>query len=88
MSFNDVKDVAYVQQDDLYNRKIQPVEAPGEEIGIDLERSVLNNIIDKDNEELYEIIKSAGYSKCVDKLINAAKKQGGADNITAVCITR
>ena len=27
MSFNDVKDVAYVQQDDLYNRKIQPVEA-------------------------------------------------------------
>lgn len=46
MNFDDVKDVAYVPQDDLYNKKIQPVEAPGEEIGIDLERSVLNNIID------------------------------------------
>ena len=40
------------------------------------------------NGELYEMIKSAGYSKCVDKLINAAKKEGGADNITVVCITR
>ena len=40
------------------------------------------------NEEIYNIIKNAGYSKCVDKLINAAKKAGGADNITVVCITR
>ena len=40
------------------------------------------------NEQLFEMIKSAGYSKCVDKLINAAKKEGGADNITVVCITR
>ena len=40
------------------------------------------------NNELYEMIKSVGYSKCTDKLINAAKKAGGADNITVVCITR
>ncbi len=40
------------------------------------------------NDEIFEIIKSAGYSKCADKLINAAKKAGGADNITVVCITR
>ena len=40
------------------------------------------------NDQLFEMIKSAGYSKCVDKLINAAKKEGGADNITVVCITK
>lgn len=38
--------------------------------------------------ELLDMIKSAGYGKCVDKLINAAKKAGGADNVTVVCITR
>lgn len=40
------------------------------------------------NEELDEMIKSSGYAKCTDKLIAAAKKEGGADNITVVCITR
>ena len=40
------------------------------------------------NDQLFEMIKTAGYSKCVDKLISAAKKEGGADNITVVCITR
>ena len=40
------------------------------------------------NGELFDMIKSAGYGKCVDKLINAAKKAGGADNITVVCISR
>ena len=38
--------------------------------------------------ELYDMVKSAGYGKCVDKLVNAAKKAGGADNITVVCISR
>ena len=46
MNFDDVKDVAIQQQDDLYNKKIQPIEAPGEEIGMDLSHSVLNNIVD------------------------------------------
>ncbi len=40
------------------------------------------------NEDLGEMVKAAGYNKCVDKLIAAAKKEGGADNITVVCITR
>lgn len=40
------------------------------------------------NGELFNMIKNAGYNKCVDKLIAAAKKAGGADNITVVCITR
>ncbi len=40
------------------------------------------------NQELGEMVKTAGYQKCVDKLISAAKKEGGADNITVVCITR
>jgi serine/threonine protein phosphatase PrpC len=38
------------------------------------------------NDELFAMIKSAGYSKCAEKLIGAAKKAGGADNITVVCI--
>lgn len=36
--------------------------------------------------EMYGIIKTAGYAKCVDKLTAAALKAGGEDNITAVCI--
>ncbi len=37
--------------------------------------------------ELFEIIRNAGYGKCVERLISAAKKAGGADNITVVCIS-
>ena len=38
--------------------------------------------------ELFDMVKAAGYGKCVDKLINAAKKAGGAENITVVCISK
>lgn len=40
------------------------------------------------SKQLNEMITSAGYGKCVDKLISAAKKEGGADNITAVIISK
>ena len=40
------------------------------------------------SKQLYELITSAGYGKSVDKLITAAKKEGGADNITAVIISK
>ncbi len=39
------------------------------------------------NGELFEMIRDAGYGKCVERLISAAKKAGGADNITVVCIS-
>lgn len=38
------------------------------------------------NDELLAMIKTAGYSKCAEKLVGAAKKAGGADNVTVVCI--
>lgn len=39
------------------------------------------------SDEMCQIIRNAGYGKCVDRLITAALKAGGEDNITAVCIS-
>ena len=41
-----IRDTAFVQNDDLYNTKIQPVSAPQKEIGIDLNNTVMSNIAD------------------------------------------
>lgn len=41
-----IKDTSVQQNDELYNKKITPVSAPNEEIGIDLNNTVLQNIVD------------------------------------------
>lgn len=41
-----IRDTSVQQNDDFYNKKITPVPAPQEEVGIDLENTVLQNIID------------------------------------------
>lgn len=41
-----IKDTAFRIDDELYNKRIEPIPAPKKEIGIDLENNVLNNIVD------------------------------------------
>lgn len=41
-----IRDTSVQQNDNFYNKKITPVPAPQEEVGIDLENTVLQNIID------------------------------------------
>lgn len=46
MDINLIKDTSVQPNDNLFNKKITPVESPKEEIGIDLDNTVLQNIID------------------------------------------
>ena len=46
MNFDEIKDVAFPENDALLNKKIEPVSTPNEEIGIDLENTVMSNIAD------------------------------------------
>lgn len=46
MDFDAVKDIAFPKNDELLNKKIEPVSTPNVEIGIDLENTVMNNIAD------------------------------------------
>ena len=41
-----IKETSIAQNSELYNKKITPVPAPNEEIGIDLDNTVLHNVID------------------------------------------
>lgn len=46
MDFDSIKDIAFSENDDLINKKIEPVPSPKEEIGIDLENTIMSNIAD------------------------------------------
>lgn len=46
MDFDAVKDVAFPENNELLNKKIEPVSTPNMEIGIDLENTVMSNIAD------------------------------------------
>lgn len=46
MENQELRDTAFVPDDDVYNKPIKAVPAPQEEIGVDLEHTVLRNITD------------------------------------------
>lgn len=46
MDFDAVKDIAFPENAELLNKKIEPVPTPNMEIGIDLENTVMSNIAD------------------------------------------
>lgn len=46
MANETIRDLAFPDKDDLYNKKIEPVAKPTLEIGIDLENSVIQNVVD------------------------------------------
>lgn len=46
MQEEDIMEFSYEQNDELYNKKIQPVPAPRREIGIDIDNSVIDTIVE------------------------------------------
>ena len=46
MANETIRDLAFPDKDDLYNKKIEPVAKPTLEIGIDLENGVIQNVVD------------------------------------------
>ena len=41
-----IQDTVFVPDDDLYNKKIEPVVKPGPQIGIDLQNELIYDIVD------------------------------------------
>lgn len=85
-----IKDTAFVQNDDLYNTKIQPVSAPQKEIGIDLNNTVMSNIADTIETSQFDVNALNSFtqvSRSRNEIYNVLDDMGNDSTLAAVLET-
>lgn len=85
-----IRDTAFVQNDDLYNTKIQPVSAPQKEIGIDLNNTVMSNIADTIETSQFDVNALNSFtqvSRSRNEIYNVLDDMGNDSTLAAVLET-
>ncbi len=85
-----IRDTAFVQDDKLYNTKIQPVPTPQKEIGIDLNNTVMSNIADTIETSQFDINALNSFtqvSRSRNEIYNVLDDMGNDSTLAAVLET-
>lgn len=85
-----IRDTAFVHDDELYNTKIKPVSVPQQEIGIDLNNTVMSNIADTIETSQFDINALNSFtqvSRSRNEIYNVLDDMGNDSTLAAVLET-
>lgn len=90
MSEDTIRDTAFAVDDDLYNKKVNPIPKPATEIGIDLDNTVVNNVVNTVESSKFDINAINSFtqvSRSRDEIYNILDDMSNDSTIAAVLET-